>query len=714
MPIPMPISSREVWRDFTVDGVPSSGNHHPHKPSIRIWARWMEDVVSSFLSNGGLIYALLSDLNADLGRSPNSMAWVLGDPTVANNGIYMKLGASGAGSWRRMSDLPFSFIYASNAGTGSPDAIQATTDVPVSPSMMILLPIAEDYSGEGATVSFNGSLPIPIKTNSGEDVVRLAAGSVVYGVISAAAFRLASDEAIASLIYEARDVATDAATRAETARDIAAGYASDAVSQGNVPIYGTVQGLAALEIPAGINVIRLNGYAATNDNGGWVAIEVENSGPVQPWQRQSNAGTRRWEMVSNSPNVKMFGITGAGDESAALNTAIKYCADRRIRELEVPKGLVVRADGIVNNNGVLLTGSGVVNSGNVKYNARSDEHEPWIDGLEYLFVAHTILSTENSLHKTLLVGDSTVYGAYIGMSGDRLPTEYQPHNILYRLGIEYGAGWHQVINAGVNGTTVADLNTSLVTADNTISTLVIKYMVNDASFEPQGDAVETFANNLRAKLATIRAARGVGGANGLSIILVSGNSANSNGAVPARGNQWFEKAIPVLRRAARDFQCCFVDVYSPMRDNKNAGTWMDTTDAGSNHTHPGVMMQHWIWGMVADVLFNRNAMNRLTRPKPLTLSNGWGALSGYGAPHISRSGGVVTIQGVIAGGAVAVGTLITTLPFGSWPFADLIVPALTSAGSSCALKISSTTGQVTFLTAGSATWTSINFSYRIG
>lgn len=35
-----------------------------------------------------------------------TMAWVLGEATVANNGIYRKIGGSGTGSWTRVADLP--------------------------------------------------------------------------------------------------------------------------------------------------------------------------------------------------------------------------------------------------------------------------------------------------------------------------------------------------------------------------------------------------------------------------------------------------------------------------------------------------------------------------------------------------------------------------------------------------------------------------------
>lgn len=124
---------------------------------------------------------------------------------------------------------------------------------------------------------------------------------------------------------------------AEAARDLAQGYASDAVSQGNVPVYSTVQGLSALTIPVGIIAIRLNGYALSGDGGAWpLAIEVTNSGTLTAWQRQSNGGTRRWQLLVSTVNLEMFGgkadgtlvgTTASGtDNATALDAALGYIA----------------------------------------------------------------------------------------------------------------------------------------------------------------------------------------------------------------------------------------------------------------------------------------------------------------------------------------------------------------------------------------------------
>ncbi|MDH0115886.1 sialate O-acetylesterase, partial [Rhizobium pusense] len=74
---------------------------------------------------------------------------------------------------------------------------------------------------------------------------------------------------------EDADRSFDEAERAESARDVAAGYASDAVSQGNVPIYATLDGMAALSIPSGINAVRVNGLHSAGDGGGGLYIRAD-------------------------------------------------------------------------------------------------------------------------------------------------------------------------------------------------------------------------------------------------------------------------------------------------------------------------------------------------------------------------------------------------------------------------------------------------------
>ncbi len=118
-----------------------------------------------------------------------------------------------------------------------------------------------------------------------------------------------------------------AAAEAESYRDQAAGYVNDIVSEKEVPIYGTVQGLTALLIPAGLTAFRTNGFAAMGDGGEWpLVVEVANTGDLEPWQRLTNGGTRRWELSASVINAEMLGASpaaSAATNSAAVNAAIR-------------------------------------------------------------------------------------------------------------------------------------------------------------------------------------------------------------------------------------------------------------------------------------------------------------------------------------------------------------------------------------------------------
>jgi hypothetical protein len=186
---------------------------------VGVWGTEIERVVSLFISSGGLVYASKALLDGDLARPANTLAWVIGDPTAANNGLYGKVGASGTGSWTRRGDLPYSFIIATNVGAGTANALQATTALPVSSSALVMLNITTANTATPVTVSFNGGAALTVKSNSGNNVSigGLTAGMVVLGVVSGSTFRLVSDQSSAAILAAAEA----AAARAEAAATLA-------------------------------------------------------------------------------------------------------------------------------------------------------------------------------------------------------------------------------------------------------------------------------------------------------------------------------------------------------------------------------------------------------------------------------------------------------------------------------------------------------------
>lgn len=219
-----------IYRDFVTYGVPSSGKNRSKKDEIRRLLTGYETIINAFTSNSGLIYTSKAAMDADLAHGAKASAWVIGDATVGNNGIYQKQGASGTGSWTRVSDLPFSFIIASDVGAGTPNAIQATSSIPVSGSALIWMNVFEANTGSPVTVSFNGGTPLTIKTNSGNDVIAggLVPGLIVMGIVSGTAFRLVSDQASAAVLAACVD-AKEAAEAAQAAAEAAAEQAETLV-----------------------------------------------------------------------------------------------------------------------------------------------------------------------------------------------------------------------------------------------------------------------------------------------------------------------------------------------------------------------------------------------------------------------------------------------------------------------------------------------------
>lgn len=223
----MAVTAAEAFRDYETDGVPSSESHKIKKSDMRNWGAWVEGLINAFTANGGLIFSSKASLDASLAYAANTMAWVIGDATVANNGVYGKVGASGAGSWTRRADLPFSFIIASDAGAGTANAIHATTSIPVSSSALVWMNIFEANTASPVTVSLNGESALTIKTNSGNDVAigGLTAGMIVIGIVSGSTFRLVSDQASAAVVAAA-EAAQAAAEAAQAAAEAAAAGAN--------------------------------------------------------------------------------------------------------------------------------------------------------------------------------------------------------------------------------------------------------------------------------------------------------------------------------------------------------------------------------------------------------------------------------------------------------------------------------------------------------
>lgn len=202
-----------VYRDFVTDGNPASGFHDPVKSDIR-------NLLNAHLVNltgatsGSIVKSSLSDLNGDLAYDADTMAWVVGDSTQGNDGVYQKQGASGAGSWTRLKDLPYNVIQLNNANAGTANAIQATTAINVPDAAygaLLVLNITAANTG-AVTLSVNSETAKSVITNTGAAIPSgyFVAGMAVLCVDDGTSYRLMS-YGDASAIQAAAEAAADEA-----------------------------------------------------------------------------------------------------------------------------------------------------------------------------------------------------------------------------------------------------------------------------------------------------------------------------------------------------------------------------------------------------------------------------------------------------------------------------------------------------------------------
>ncbi|WP_052201683.1 WD40 repeat domain-containing protein [Ensifer sp. ZNC0028] len=335
-----------VYRDFVTYGVPSSGKNKPKKDEIRRLLTGYEAIINAFTSNGGLIYSSKAVMDADLARPANSMAWVLGDATVANNGIYRKVGGVGTGSWTRAGDLPFSFIIANDVGAGTANDIQVTTSIPVSASALVWMNIFEANTAAPVTVSFNGGAPLTIKTNTGNNVAAggLVSGMIVLGVVSGSTFRLINDQ-VSSAIVAAAEAAQAAA---ELARDQAQAAAAAAADKTPLALFYQARKVAPdKKARDAVNAYAWVSAASPADNN-WLSIcwspdlhlfvavagtgtgnRVMTSPDGATWTLRTSPVDNSWISVCWSPELRLFvavASSGTGNRVMTSPDGINWTA----------------------------------------------------------------------------------------------------------------------------------------------------------------------------------------------------------------------------------------------------------------------------------------------------------------------------------------------------------------------------------------------------
>ncbi|MDV3238778.1 MAG: SGNH/GDSL hydrolase family protein [Gammaproteobacteria bacterium] len=303
------------------------------------------------------------------------------------------------------------------------------------------------------------------------------------------------------------------------------------------------------------------------------------------------------------PTATEFGAVGDGvtDDTAEL-----AAADAAGEQYYLPAGDYV-ATGITNPLGTERIGDGrilkPITGGYQQINTRADDGQH-VFGREYLWKWLDTLRTTGGGY-ALLSGDSTTENTHLS---DR----YKIHQLLALQG--FNAGWRaNIVNAGHSSKHTGDWVSTYLTADlaTAPNLYVVRWGINDPFY---GRSITDFATSLRAGLAQCRTAYSV---DEMAILLCVPNATADT--PNNRDERWYEQVRLVVRQAARDYQCCMVDLYSMFKDARGgAGYWLDDPFADGRGIHPMETLNQQIASALAGVMFPAGQYPRLANGSLLT------------------------------------------------------------------------------------------------
>ena len=237
-------------------GVPYQPNKRPDPLGV-VKAFEAMDAKAMATSAGAIVRDTLADLGSVTNPPAHQMAWVTGDATAANNGIYENAGSPSAPDWQRRADLPYGLIHMINTGAGTADAIVATSALPLPTPPGAALLTVNILAANTGNVTLNGK---PLRTNSGNEIAPggLTAGSIHAFLDLGDHFRLLSDQASAAVLAGAEA----AQLAAEAARDQAEAIVGFDGSAETVTFDGASSGMAATDVQEAIDELAARGSSA--------------------------------------------------------------------------------------------------------------------------------------------------------------------------------------------------------------------------------------------------------------------------------------------------------------------------------------------------------------------------------------------------------------------------------------------------------------------
>jgi lysophospholipase L1-like esterase len=315
---------------------------------------------------------------------------------------------------------------------------------------------------------------------------------------------------------------------------------------------------------------------------------------IYSWDAECTIADNNDGVIKAAPATGRFIQSNEGTLSPALsaNNLPALNSALSLRKLSIlPEMDMLVPTKPVNPLGFELNGFGRVlmpiTGGNQQLNLQADKGQH-VFGQEYLSAFQNKIQLRSGC-KMVFSGDSTTAGDAVSGKGQ---IGYLTQLTIQDAGFEVSQ-----INAGHSGKTSTDW-LGYIAGDlaNNPDLYIVRWGINDPFFP--GGTIEQFASNMRQGLATVRASKSI---SQMSILLMCPNSTSDT--PNNRDERWYEQVRLVLRQAARDFQCAFIDTYSLWVDSRGAATiWMDNPYGDGRAIHPLEIMNDWIASKIADLL----------------------------------------------------------------------------------------------------------------
>lgn len=408
----------------------------------------------------------------------------------------------------------------------------------------------------------------------------------------------AGTDLLAPLAARAQNASAEA-IEAAAASAVSAATAESAAG----PTYpSTAAGLAA----------TVEGQSFAVDNGDGTVTIYLNDGGVASEQRtlattEALAGPDGAKRVGNADGGTVQDALPISVASFATPQAAATAAEAAKADVFVPAGDFI--GDVDDTSDAIFEGDGrVFNTSGVQTSTYAEPRSRFVIGQEYLWAFHSgvINNPVGTKLDAAMSGDSTSRGAF---GPGNLPVEYQVYQLLDAQLNRYGIFGPVFHNRATSGMTTREWigppTPGAITLDEDIAAFpnltlyILRWGLNDGAPGTGYHDIEQYRRDLREALTRIRAWKGV---DQLSIILMTPNTTSETAF---RDEAWHERVSRVVKRAARDFQCCFIDTYAIWRDARSGlGKWLDTEGMGGSGIHPDRVFNHWIADEIGRVAFS--------------------------------------------------------------------------------------------------------------